>query len=529
MAAGISLANKIQLVFGCAVVAILIGVLAVPWNRTGALVRDFQLEEARRIADAWLSDRIDLGLFSESGGASDEAGASLLRLTYVLAARIDPDDPGSFVAQAMRAFRDDPEKHEYLRLVDERGQTVVRYARVIRESVRRTMRKPAFTAFSGPAVEPGLADPIYAILVVDRGSQFAEGQLLRIRTFIVAAGLGGSLLAMVVFWLILTRLIFRPVRHLRETTEAVRAGNLATRSQIRTGDEFEQLAEAFNSMLDRLGETQTSLAGANRSLDAQLSALAQANATLAEANRLKSEFLANVSHELRTPLNSIIGFAELLLEVAQADPQADPKRMRYLTNIITSGKSLLEMINELLDMAKIEAGRMEVNLQQTSVPDLLEDLVRAMKSQADAKEIEVTLAVAPRIPVIETDPGKLRQVLFNFLSNAIKFTPRGGSVVVSADRVNRSDHRPGIRLSVSDTGPGIPEDMHEIVFEKFRQIDASHTREHAGTGLGLAISRELARMLGATVSFVSAPGRGSTFFVDMPLAFQHPEPQALMG
>jgi signal transduction histidine kinase len=180
-------------------------------------------------------------------------------------------------------------------------------------------------------------------------------------------------------------------------------------------------------------------------------------------------------------------------------------------------------------MAKIEAGRMEVNIEPTSVGDLIEGLVGIMRPQAQAKQIEMRTVIAQRLPVIETDPGKLQQILYNFLSNAIKFTPSGGVVTISADRVTRQDNNLGVRLAVADTGPGIPYDMQDVIFEKFRQIDASHTREHAGTGLGLAICRELAQMLNATVSFVSQPGRGATFFVDLPLTHQPQAPQPLMA
>jgi signal transduction histidine kinase len=270
----------------------------------------------------------------------------------------------------------------------------------------------------------------------------------------------------------------------------------------------------------------------NESLDLKVTELAEANVGLYESNRFKSEFLANVSHELRTPLNSIIGFAELLEEMNRSENESgggDSKRLRYVTNILTSGRSLLDMNNELLDMAKIEAGRMEVNIEPTSVGDLIEGLVGIMRPQSQAKHIELRTVIAQRLPVIETDPGKLQQILYNFLSNAIKFTPGNGTVTISADRVTRQDNSLGVRISVADTGPGIPYDMQDVIFEKFRQIDASHTREHAGTGLGLAICRELAQMLSATVSFVSEPGRGATFFVDLPLTHQPQAPQPLMA
>src|SRR6185436_17974551 len=160
-------------------------------------------------------------------------------------------------------------------------------------------------------------------------------QLLTSRVFIIAAGIAGSLMAGLVFYFILTKLILSPVRRLRHTTEKVQAGDLRMRSQIKTGDEFEQLSEAFNSMLERLEQGQAQLKSMNESLDLKLTELSEANVGLYESNRFKSEFLANVSHELRTPLNSIIGFAELLEEIARSDNDANPKRVRYISNILT--------------------------------------------------------------------------------------------------------------------------------------------------------------------------------------------------
>jgi two-component system sensor histidine kinase BarA len=538
MVSGISLANKCQLLFGFAVVVILAAALSVPWIRTRLLVGDYQIEEARRIADSWLADRIQLGTLEQPGALSrrsGELGDSLaaeptLRLSFVRVDEIEEDDDeGSFLAGALRRFREDSAVTEHVVAEQVGEQTVYRYARAIRESQMRSIRDFRVSIFSGPVLEEGIADPLRAILIVDRNTQFAEGQLLRNRIFIVTALIVGSLLAILVFYFILTKLILSPVRNLRETAEKVQAGDLAIRSDIKTGDEFQQLAEAFNTMLDRVEQSQAQLQAMNESLDLKVDELAEANIGLYESNRLKSEFLANVSHELRTPLNSIIGFAELLDEVARNDADADPKRLRYVQNILSSGRSLSEMINDLLDLAKIEAGRMEVNVEQTSVADLVEGLVRIMRPQAQAKNLDIRPVIGARVPVIETDPGKLQQILYNFLSNAVKFTPEGGTITVSADRVTRQDNSLGVRLAVADTGPGIPEDMQDVIFEKFRQIDAGHTREHTGTGLGLAICRELAQMLDASVSFVSEPGRGATFFVDLPLVYARDEPQPLMA
>jgi len=538
MVPGISLANKCQLLFGFAVVVILAAALSVPWFRTRLLVRDYQVEVARQIADAWLADRIELGRLGAPGMArhgfgelsTGAEGEPILRLAFVWVDRIDPeDDQNRFLAGALAHFRGVPDATEHTTMAPVDGQTVYRYARAIRESQLRLIRDYSVSVFGARPFEPEIADPLRAILIVDRTTQFAEGQLLRSQVFIITAGLAGSLLSILVFYFILTKLIFSPVRGLRETAELVQAGDLTIRSAIQTGDELEQLAEAFNTMLDQVEQGQAQLQAMNESLDLKVDQLAEANIGLYESNRLKGEFLANISHELRTPLNSIIGFAELLNELASKDERADPKRTRYLQNILSSARSLSEMINELLDMAKIEAGRMEVSVESTSVSDLIEGLVRIMGPQSEGKGIALRTVIGARVPMIETDPGKLQQILYNFLSNAIKVTPEGGTITLSADRVTRQDNSLGVRLAVADTGPGIAEDLQDVIFEKFRQIDAGHTREYPGTGLGLAICRELAQLLGASVSFVSEPGRGATFFVDLPLSYKAEEPQPLMG
>jgi signal transduction histidine kinase len=511
MGAGISLANKCQLLFGVAVLAILAAALAVPWVRTGALVREGQFEAAREVADEWLAERRAEGPLQPAPGVpapladvfGDARPQSPPRVALVGFDALAGEDRDPFLAEALRRFVEDRDLAEYTDTAAVAGRVVYRYARALRDEK--------------------------AVLLVDRTSRIAAAQVRRSRIYILIAWLGAGLGAVIVFYLILTKLILSPVRRLRETTEKVQGGDLTARSQIRTGDEFEELAAGFNTMLDQVEQSQAQLRSVNESLDLKLSELSEANIGLFESNRLKSEFLANVSHELRTPLNSIIGFAEVLDELSRNEPEADPKRLRYINHILTSGRSLLEMINELLQMAKIEAGRMEVSIEPTSASDLIEGLTAIMRPQAEGKQLDLKTQVARNLPTVETDPGKLQQILYNFLSNAIKFTPSGGTVTVTADRVSRDDRSPGLRIGVSDTGPGVPYDQQEAIFEKFRQVDAGHTRQHSGTGLGLAICRELAELLGARVSLVSNPGHGATFFVDLPLTFQSDASQPLMS
>jgi len=233
---------------------------------------------------------------------------------------------------------------------------------------------------------------------------------------------------------------------------------------------------------------------------------------LYESNRLKSEFLANVSHELRTPLNSILGFAGLLRENLE-NQGPDSKPVRYLQNILTSGKNLLDLINDLLDLAKIEAGKMEVRSEPLSLADLFEGLAGLLKPLTETKNLSIVATVAADVPVIETDGPKLQQVLYNFMSNAIKFSPPNGRVELDA----RMESDAAVRIRVSDQGPGIQGDQQEVIFEKFRQVDGGVTRTHGGTGLGLSIARELTLLLGGTIGVQSLPGEGATFWVVIPL------------
>ncbi|MFM8639559.1 MAG: ATP-binding protein [Planctomycetota bacterium] len=328
-------------------------------------------------------------------------------------------------------------------------------------------------------------------------------------------------------WGWLRRGVLKPLRQLQDVTERVGRGDAAARASVRAGTEVAAFADSLNRMLDSSDRVQRQLAAVNEALDLKVGELSEANVGLGESNRLKSEFLANVSHELRTPLNSIIGFADLLEEIARGEANADPKRLRYIGNIQRSGRALLDMINELLDMAKIEAGRMEVTVAPSSVKDLLEGLQAIMRPVAQQKRIELEVRVPDGLPRVETDAGKLQQILYNFLSNAIKFSPEDGVVIVTAEAVARDGG--AVRISVTDHGPGIPADMQDTIFEKFRQVDASHTRRAGGTGLGLAICRELADLLGASVGVVSASGRGSTFSVEVPFVHRPKQLRPLMA
>jgi signal transduction histidine kinase len=235
---------------------------------------------------------------------------------------------------------------------------------------------------------------------------------------------------------------------------------------------------------------------------------------LFELNKVKSDFLATVSHELRTPLNSILGFSDLLGDVKQLDE----KQRRYAGNIERSGRQLLDMINHMLDLAKIESGRMEVRPSEFDVGVVVQTQCDLARPLSERKRIDLDCEIAPGLPPIVQDRGKIEQILNNLLSNAVKFTPDGGRIHVTARRDRRGD----LRISVADTGVGISETEQVVVFEKFRQGASvvsggnAMTREYAGSGLGLSIVRELCRLLGGDVTLESELGRGSEFTVTLP-------------
>jgi signal transduction histidine kinase len=321
-------------------------------------------------------------------------------------------------------------------------------------------------------------------------------------------------LSMFSLWAVVRYVIVKPVKHLRDVANAVREGDVDQRASIRTGDEFEELAAAFNRMLRQLLSQQNELQLGKRELDLRLDDLAQANMKLYEMNRLKSDFLATVSHELRTPLNSILGFSEVLSGI----DNLDEKQKRYVNNIQRSGRMLLEMINDILDLAKVESGKMEVRLSEFKISALVAAQCDMARPLAEKKNIDLDCQASSGLPPLRQDQAKVQQVLNNLLSNAIKFTPEGGRIVVSAE----GDPVGDLRLTVADTGIGISPEDQQLVFEKFRQASTSladgdaMTREYSGTGLGLSIVRELCRLLGGDVSLESELGKGSTFTVRLP-------------
>jgi signal transduction histidine kinase len=237
--------------------------------------------------------------------------------------------------------------------------------------------------------------------------------------------------------------------------------------------------------------------------------LEAANRELAAASQHKSEFLANMSHELRTPLNAIIGFSEVLSE--RMFGELNDKQEEYLKDIHASGQHLLSLINDILDLSKIEAGRMELELTDFDLPMAIDNALTLVRERAARRGIVLRTTVDQRVGQIQADERKVRQVLLNLLSNAIKFTPEGGRIEVRAQPVNES-----IEVSVTDTGVGIAPEDQEAVFEEFRQVGATDKKVE-GTGLGLALSRKFIALHGGKIWVRSQVGAGSTFTFTIPV------------
>lgn len=316
-----------------------------------------------------------------------------------------------------------------------------------------------------------------------------------------AFGLWGSTLLMVIIvigvavWM--AGLLTRQITGMIDGIHDFQSGNLKRRLDARGKDEMGELARSFNRMADSVEESFTRLDDAREKAE--------------EASRQKSAFLATMSHELRTPLNGILGFAELLkLELE------NPVHQEYAAIIEQSGSHLLSLVNEILDLAKIESGEMGFQSIPTPISSLVEECARLHRIPAESKGLRFGVHLAEGLPAtFPTDPIRLRQILNNLLSNAIKFTARGEISLT----VSRIDHE--IAFSIGDTGMGIPRNSQETVFEKFKQLEHFLTREQGGTGLGLALVKQLVDHMGGRITLASEVNVGSTFTVFLPTGATH--------
>ena len=301
----------------------------------------------------------------------------------------------------------------------------------------------------------------------------------------------------------------RQAEELQTQQEELRVSNEELEQQSHTLQLSQTQLENQQAELEQIN---TQLEEQTQSLERQRDELARAGAELQRASVYKSEFLANMSHELRTPLNSSLILAKLLSDNREGN--LNPEQIKFAQTIYSAGNDLLTLINDILDLSKIEAGKLDVRPESITIARLVDDLSNTFQPIAAQKQLDLAMRIEAGVPgTVETDPTRLQQILKNLLSNALKFTERGGvSLVVGA-----TDGR--IRFDVRDTGIGIAADQHEVIFEAFRQADGGSNRKFGGTGLGLSISRDLARLLGGDLHVESTPGRGSTFTLSLPARY----------
>ena len=319
---------------------------------------------------------------------------------------------------------------------------------------------------------------------------FADSQRL-----FVAVAVASILLALALGYIISWSLI-GPIKRMESRLAAIASGDFSGHVTISNRDELGALAANINAMNDELGRLYKELEAASRH---------------------KTQFLANMSHELRTPLNAIIGFSQVLRE--KMFGELNEKQADYLDDILSSGQHLLNLINDILDLSKVEAGRMELQASAFPLAEVVENSLSMVRERATRQGVALLTHVDPSVGLLDADERKIKQILFNLLSNAVKFTPDGGQVTLAARTVDDS-----VEIAVADTGVGIGAEEQARIFDEFYQVGPGTTQE--GTGLGLALTRRLVELHHGQLRVESAPGEGSTFTVVLPLRQPEPESQA---
>jgi signal transduction histidine kinase len=358
--------------------------------------------------------------------------------------------------------------------------------------------------------------------------------------------LGLLLVSSLVALLLASRLegaISQPILNLAHTAAIVSAKQDYSLRVVGSGrDELGQLIDRFNEMLAQIQRRDIALQEAHDQLEAMVEyrtrQLLEAKHQAEEASRHKSLFLSNMSHELRTPLNSIIGFAAILQDPTISS--LDEKQVRLVKHITASGEHLLALINDLLDISKVEAGKLLLHVQPFPLRSAIEAAIYAIRPQAGQKQQHLELSVDNDMPIIKADPVRFRQILYNLLSNAVKFTPAGGRITVTAKMVSSAESGvssshpntldptpytldPGdfVEIAVSDTGIGIKHEDLAKLFQLFTQLEPTLTKQFQGTGLGLALTKQLVELHGGSIWAASeGMDRGSTFIVRLPLSRQ---------
>ncbi|HEX9732295.1 MAG TPA: ATP-binding protein [Thermoanaerobaculia bacterium] len=312
-----------------------------------------------------------------------------------------------------------------------------------------------------------------------------------------------STLVAVLVALLLSTHLTRALRRLEAGARRLGRGELDHRIEVASRDELGELARAFNEM--------------SHQLQASHAKLEEARAAAEQANEAKSVFLANMSHELRTPMNAILGYTEMLLE--EAEDSGAEESVPDLNRILAAGRHLLALINDVLDLSKIEAGKMTLFIETFPVREMIDDVAATLAPLVEKNRNRLVIEVDEDVGKLTADETKVRQTLFNLLSNAAKFTA-DGTVTVRASSYGTGHRR--MLFAVSDTGIGMTREQTARIFNEFTQADSSTTRKYGGTGLGLSISKKFCQMMGGDVTVESEPGKGTTFLVDLPAVVEEP-------
>jgi signal transduction histidine kinase len=389
-------------------------------------------------------------------------------------------------------FQPPAEDEQYLSRIRETGQQLARKLQQIVD-IGDTAPERA-DSLRGEAELLAIDVDQYATVLANETTARADGLIAQnssayedSRNLFIGVAAGAIVLALVLGF-VLSWSVIGPIQSIDSRLAAIASGDFSGHVNVTNRDELGALAANVNRMNDELQRLYKALE---------------------TTSQHKSDFLANMSHELRTPLNAIIGFSQVLREGMVGE--MSEKQVEYLDDILSSGNHLLALINDVLDLSKVEAGQVELQVAPFSVQDALERGVSMIREQATMEGVQVTLHKNGGLDVVSGDERRIRQVIFNLLSNAVKFTPEGGQVDVSAARGNGE-----IRVAVADSGPGIAAEDLDRIFEEFQQTEAG-AQQREGTGLGLALSKRFVEMHGGRIWCESEVGKGSTFEFTLPL------------
>ncbi|MDO8736117.1 MAG: response regulator, partial [Thermoleophilia bacterium] len=342
---------------------------------------------------------------------------------------------------------------------------------------------------------------------VDIGTTSLQESLGRSQQILLIVGGATFVLVAGTLVLLLRLTALAPLSRLTEASTRISRGDYSARvPEGDPGNEISAVSQAFNEM-----------AG---TVERHTLQLEDANNELAQASRMKSEFLANMSHELRTPLNVIIGFSEVLRDTP-SDQMDDTDRTEFCDNIVNSGHHLLELINDVLDLAKVEAGQMQLLPEEFYIGSTLKEIISTLQPLAAKRHIDLGIRVSEHLTTVYADVAKFKQILYNLIGNALKFTPEGGSVSINASVMGNM-----ARFAVADTGVGIAESDQVRIFNEFQQVDGSASRQYEGTGLGLALTRKFVELQHGAIWVESSVGVGSTFYFTLPLPAESSLPAA---